>query len=167
MKYGVLTFIWFFSNIFQKSLVCSIKILPFLYNIMIKYCFLIFLSIELLWLFFFFFLQLLSFISPPCKGWFEFSSIPLLSLSPPSDQILQAPDPGWQELKQLSESIRSALNPPEEGSTSQTRRQLHLKLGAAQRQASQRGQRLRQLAAEPGWMEPHDDKHHLCLYRVT
>ena len=111
--------------------------------------------------------QLLSFISPPCKGRFEFSSIPLLSPSPPSDQILQAPDPGWQELKQLSESIRSALNPPEEGSTSQTRRQLHPKLGAAQRQASQRGQRLRQLAAEPGWMEPHDDKHHLCLYRVT
>ena len=111
--------------------------------------------------------QLLSFISPPCKGQFELSSIPLLSPSPPSDQILQAPDPGWKELKQLSESIRSALNPPEEGSTSQTRRQLHPKLGAAQRQASQGGQKLRQLAAEPGWMEPHDDKRHLCLYRVT
>ena len=45
-------------------------------------------------IFFFFFLQLLSFISPPCKGQFEFSSIPLLSPSPPSDQILQAADPG-------------------------------------------------------------------------
>lgn len=91
---------------------------------------------KLLFFFFFFQQQLLSFISSPYKGQFKFRSIPFLSPSPPSDQILQAPDPGWQEQQQLLVSVRSALNPPEECSTTQTTRQLHPKLGAAQRQAS-------------------------------
>jgi len=119
---------------------------------------------KLLFFFFFFFQQqLLSFISSPYKGQFKFRSIPFLSPSPPSDQILQAPDPGWQEPQQLLVSIRSALNPLEKGSTFQTKGQLHLKLGVAQRQAFPWGQRLRQLAAWAGWMELHDDKCHLCL----
>ena len=46
-----------------------------------------------------------------------------------------APDPGRQGPQQLLVSIRSALNPLDEGSTSQTTGQLHLKLGVAQRQA--------------------------------